>query len=136
MASKLRFIMPKFFSFSESRYFLVTGIGKDSEKIEVINTNGSVDTCGEPWEKMYPKDVSMATGDILTNKVVICGGAPYTKACFALAENLRWNQLAELKIARSGSAGIVIQDYLWVTGGYNEQADGNTILKTTEKVRT
>ena len=117
----------------------MTGSELKNGNIEIINsTNSKTKICSKNWSSRatYPRNVANATGGVFVDSVVICGGDPYTKTCFKIGIDLQWTKLSQLSIERFGSASIVIDDYLWVTGGDNGQAIGNTILKTSEKVST
>ena len=108
-----------------------------NENIEMVNSKSyKTSICSKGWSSKanYPRNVANATGGVFADKVIVCGGAPYVKACFKIGEDLQWTKLSDLSIERFGSSSIVIDDYLWVTGGDNGHAIGKTILRTSEKV--
>ena len=78
----------------------------------------------------YPiSDLTHATGGVLENIPIICGGysteenwddytitRTYRDECFTLFEG-NWVQETSMITPRVGAASVVINDTLWVTGG-------------------
>ena len=103
------------------------------KQVEILDQNGQPKKCTS--EKNFPTNLQRASGGLLYNQVVICGGytgSEYTNKCQRLGNNGQWSPFgAGLKVARSsaGSATVKIQgeDFLWITGGY----DSNPLLKST-----
>ena len=112
---------------TEKSYVLVTGSRTDNDKLEVIDKEGQTTVCSST---KFPTDVRWGTGGVLREeKVLICGGY-FTKECYIMGIEMRWTKHTDMKEFRYTPSSMVIQDYLWVTGGW----DGNKILETTEKI--
>ena len=61
----------------EKEYVLVTGSANDNDKMEVIDKKGKTTVCPS---KTFPEKVSSATGGVLEEHILICGGGfPATK---------------------------------------------------------
>jgi len=119
---------------TEKKYVLVTGSGNDADTMEVIDKEGKNTVCSSA---KYPKKWEHATGGVIDEKLLICGGEPrrlqypYPKECYIMGKDMTWSKHADMKAARWRASSTVIQDYLWVTGGIGE----NRIrLATTEKI--
>ena len=109
----------------------MTGDFYDNDKMEVIDKEGKTIVCSSG---KYPKKVRLATGGLLFDEnMLICGGGypPATKECHIMGKDMSWSKHADMKEARAWASGTVIQDYLWVTGGYNKY---KIRLDTTEKI--
>ena len=62
---------------TEKEYVLVTGSANDNDKMEVIDKKGKTTVCPS---KTFPEKVSSATGGVLEEHILICGGGfPATK---------------------------------------------------------
>ena len=126
--------MISFTFITETLHVLVTGYSDDADTIEVIDKDGKNTVCSSA---KYPKKVGYATGGVIDEKLLICGGEPrrlqypYPKECYIMGKDMTWSKHADMKAARLRASSTVIQDYLWVTGGVGE----NRIkLDTTEKI--
>ena len=81
------------------------------------------------WPK-FPKAVSAATGGLIENTVMICGGNEASDECYSLSSGKR-ALVTHLSVGRIEAASIVINDNtLWVTGGVG----GSAYLSSTEYV--
>ena len=68
----------------------------------------------------FPIDVDTATGGLIGDTVIICGGAgdDYVDECYSLTSE-KATLVTHMSVQRGWSASIVINDNtLWVTGGY------------------
>ena len=84
----------------------------------------------------FPIGVNAATGGLIENTVMICGGrvlGSISNKCYSLTSH-KATLVTHMSVARSYTASIVLNDNtLWVTGGYTD--DGySTALSSTEKV--
>ena len=123
--------MISFTFITEKKYVLVTGSGNDADTMEVIDKEGKNTVCSSA---KYPKKWEHATGGVIDEKLLICGGDPnwyYTKECYIMGKDMTWSKHADMKAARWKASSTVIQDYLWVTGGWDENGKR---LDTTEKI--
>ena len=82
---------------------------------EVISFEENHKVCPFHTIESYPIQVGSATGGILKDKIVICGGFDsvtkvHRSDCFALDENLEWLPYGQLQYAREGSASIVTEN--------------------------
>ena len=70
----------------------------------------------------FPIDVFEATGGLIGDTVIICGGSDmlsYVDECYSLTSE-KAKLVTHMSFARYGAASIVLDDNtLWVTGGYN-----------------
>ena len=72
-------------------------------------------------------DVEFATGGLLNTTSVICGGEDddqmVTDKCYAYGfkakQSRGWKNIVNMSEPRSFSSSIVIEDMIWITGGYN-----------------
>ena len=84
----------------------------------------------------FPIGVYAATGGLIENTVMICGGrigGSISDKCYSLTSQ-KATLVTHMSVARSYAASIVVNDKtLWVTGGSTD--DGySTALSSTEKV--
>ena len=100
---------------------LVTGYDSGNDRIEIIKSNGDVETCPQSFN--YPLDVHNAAGGYSNNEgsLSICGGydGSYRSECYKL-ENNKWEAAGNLIQASYGNGGAShITTGLWITGGYS-----------------
>ena len=114
---------------------LITGTGdKDDnepkmEVLDSLSSNATTTVC-QASTLAYPLDIHLATGALVGNEVVICGGGfPIPSSCYQLGQDKHWKLLGQMSTARYDSASVSVQNGLWITGGTDD--DGN-ILKSTE----
>ena len=121
--------MISFIFITEKSYVLVTGYDNDNDKMEVIDKDGKTTVCSSG---KFPNEVESATGGAFDEKLLICGGRRnVTKECHIMGKDMTWSKHADMKEARVSASSTVIQDYLWVTGGWDENGKR---LDTTEKI--
>ena len=100
--------------------------GESNLSPEVINLEGK--TCSRLPEK-YPKNVISAQGAFINDQVVICGGwvrEPYenVEECYTLKKgSTSWTLLGNLNSINSGSSSVVLNNKLYVIGGYGNFCD-------------
>ena len=89
---------------------------------EIINFEEDSKTCLNTL--IHPLEVGYATGSILMNTPVICGGfeGNRTNRCYKLIDN-DFVHFANMTHVRSSVASVPINNgtILWVTGGYSEK---------------
>ena len=79
----------------------------------------------------YPKQLQGATGQILDDKVIICGGYPTTNECFSLENGFTsFERITPMKEAKYYVKSAVTQGRIWITGGF----DGTTLYSSTEYI--
>ena len=78
----------------------------------------------------YPIEVYKATGGLVKQRPVICGGYPATSDCYTLKQGT-WQFLSSMSEKRKGASSAVLNDRLWVAGGKD---DGGNTLKSTEYI--
>ena len=99
---------------------VTTGINRDgthttSEIIDLTIKGGN--KC-ENWPK-FPISVSEATGGLIENNVLICGGydGRYIDECYSLS-NKKATFVTYMSVKRTDAASVVVNDdTLWITGG-------------------
>ena len=141
MHSDYSFVVYSFIGFS---YLLITGKAQNgsSRQGEVlsewkIHTMTSIRLCSGHFN--YPLDVAFATGGLLNSTAVICGGEDddlmVTDKCYSYVFKTKhsrgWKNLVNMSEPRSFSSSIVIDDMIWITGGYNKNHD---TLTSTEQI--
>ena len=100
--------------------------------MEVLDGTTNVTNVCASSSHQYPLQVWLASGALVNNNLVICGGVyPRTSSCYKFSHDHQWKSFAEMKTPRSGSASIPLPNGLWVTGGFG---DGGKNLKSTEFV--
>ena len=125
---------------------MVTGHGTHSSKIEIIDLANSTLFC-DPWVD-YPLDVYYATGQVVGNDVVVCGGKLHNSRgvvndCYKLGPKSA-EPWPNLSLARGESSTGVLNNSLMVVAGRstgsfvknvdfiseNEQKDGPNLPTT------
>ena len=105
----------------EFKHILVT-TGEDEEHqllsdTELISLNGSCTiSLGD-----YPKEQGIAavTGLMINDRVIVCGGYPYTNECYNLNKgDTDFKIFSSMQVMRAGASSINIQEKMWITGGY------------------
>ena len=117
--------------------FLITtgknyeGYQRDSKMIDLSIKGGS--NCKD-WPEL-PKDVDSATGGVIQDVVVICGGGISGKSfdeCFSLNSKPA-TLITHMSVNRKYAASLVIdKTKLWITGGLN--TDTYSILSSSEYI--
>ena len=85
----------------------------------------------------FPIGVSRATGGLIGDTVIICGGfaGSFVDECYSLTSE-KATLVTHLSVARHLPASIVLNDnILWVTGGYNLTYNYGEYLASTVYVR-
>ena len=112
------------FVLSEFKHILVT-TGKNIfwlSDSELISLN---DSCTISFED-YPKEegIAMATGLMIQDRVVVCGGATYdnyTNECYNIYNGETvFKNFSSMQAVRAGASSLNIQGKMWITGGYFE----------------
>jgi len=122
----------------EMKEILITGRNRydnryddNAPKMEVLDSassNATTKVCQASTFE-YPLDIYAATGALVGNDIVICGGYPAISSCHQLGLDKHWKLMAQMSIPRYASASVSVQNGLWITGGYD---DGDNTLKSTE----
>ena len=104
----------------------------------VIQPNGTTTTC-QPTSHKYPLDINSASGVLVGNTMVICGGRfdrfvrakhiKYYDDCFSFGEDNQWRNLSRMSTRRDDSAAISVTNGIWITGGVDSN---NEVLDSTE----
>ena len=108
------------FSFLEMSYALIAGNDQDdpksSQKTEVMYVNGTTRICHSSFN--YPENVQWISGGsfIKNNLIYVCGGLPYTSACYSLSNDFKWTNFANLTRPVFQTASVIAKNGLWVTG--------------------
>ena len=114
---------------------MITGSFGENEKMEVLDGSTNVTSVCASSSHQYPLDILGATGALVGNKIIVCGGRSNSNyneisSCYEFSHDHNWKILGEMKTKRYGSSSIPIPNGLWVTGGY----DGDKNLDSTEIV--
>ena len=81
-------------------YVLITGIDHENERMEILYKNGTTKIC-DSYDSRYPMNVRTATGGLLDNKLIVCGGDyPVNSACFSLGRDFKWTLLTYMATPR------------------------------------
>ena len=119
-----------------TKLLVTTGLpAQNGSKSEVIDLLYSNRVC-ERFED-FPEAIFEATGGLLLNKYpIICGGTPAYSThedegmnCFVLKYGETGLYKITLMENRTSSAGIVLADSFWVTGGLNKSHDSTEIIQ-------
>ena len=86
---------------------------------EVIDITDESKVCNNLGD--FPVLVSWATGGLVDEKPIVCGGVDatptYKKECYILEDNI-WKLLTSLNEPRTAASGTILNgDHLWITGG-------------------
>jgi hypothetical protein len=106
--------------------FLITtgenhdGYQRDSKMLDLSIKGGS--KCND-WAEL-PKDVLKATGGVIQDVVVICGGGTYGETfdeCYSL-NGKAITLITYMSVKRKYAASLVIEETkLWITGGFSSE---------------
>ena len=110
------------FVISGSLILVATGYGSSyTDKCQVIDVSSSTSCANLP---SYPYSMRYATGGVINNSPVICGGYRRSgspreqESCYRFNENSNsWNLHCKMTSRRYYHAASVIQDALFITGG-------------------
>ena len=94
------------------------------EVLDISTSNGTTKVC-QASTLAYPLDIRYATGAVVGNESVICGGS----SCYVLGQEKHWKLLGQMSTPRSSSASVPVANGLWITGGWN---DGSNNLNSTD----
>ena len=108
-----------------TKLLIITGKGSESTKSEIIDLADPDMKC-EPWDD-YPLDVYGASGKVVNDNVMICGGRDQkTKKimdkCYKLGPNST-EAMPNLATPSYGSSSGVLNNSLFITGGYKDSAN-------------
>ena len=109
----------------------VEGYQRDSRMLDLSIKGGS--NCKD-WAE-FPKDVLFATGGVVKDTVIVCGGFNYdiyesVDECYSL-DSKAATLITHMSAKRAYAASLVIDEKsLWITGGLN--SDINYILASSE----
>ena len=129
-------------SFTDIKYLMINGNSDYDEnviKMEAFDESRNITSVCASSSHQYPLDILYATGALVDQKVVICGGRenkvpyPKTSSCYKFSHDHQWKFLGNMSTPRYSHAAIPIPNGLWVTGGYD---DGDNDLKSTEIILT
>ena len=104
--------------------------GDESNLCEVINMADSTSSCNNL--PAYPLPLRISTGQVVNSLPIIAGGFTGNTVSNVYKfdkQSNSWLSLGNLKTARNQHSSTVLNDALWVIGGYNSQ-----YLKSTELV--
>ena len=106
--------------------------GRDSKGLSKVIDLNSTNKCS-PLPN-YPIRVFQASGATLNDSPVICGGRDemkdYRNECYIYNVTLnQWKLLARMNTERSKPRFVVVENALWIVGGFNNY---NSNLKNTE----
>ena len=122
------YILPHLFQGIFAAKLLVTGGFPNEAPNEVIDLKNENNHCNNIGDDLSGKFKYGTVGGLLNDQPVICGGAYIdTNQCYTVKDQgtLLSGTLHE---NRMFSASAVINDSLWITGGF----DGSSLSKTTE----
>ena len=105
-----------------TKVVVTTGNGFGAKNTEIINLEEASFRC---TVSQFPTSVSAATGGLVGNTPIICGGGigdNSQASCYSLKEDGAWKDEADLIAARrSASTGsVIIKNKLVIAGGYDE----------------
>jgi hypothetical protein len=129
------------FSFTGmTKILVVNGQEVGSNRIEIVDLSDPTNVCRPSFlEKEYPLDrVKAASGGLLTNVLMICGGKSFTNKtifddCFSITAENGLTTTAKLSQPRTLAASVVLNSTtLWLTGGFKTKS---TRTKSTEFVQ-
>ena len=107
------------------KLLVVTG-DRHTEIIDLLNTDI---TCDNPPD--YPYQVTQATGGLISNLPLVCGGntydGSYISKCFVIG-SYNTDEI-ELIHPRQASASLSLDDTLWITGSLTFSAGKNKDTK-------
>ena len=92
---------------------MVAGTEPNNRKMELID---STTNKKRVLQKKYKSKsfgnigVIMATGKVIFNHVLICGGYPFSKYCYQLGRECQWTKFANMSKVRIGAASIEMKD--------------------------
>ena len=98
----------------------------DQTTSEIVDLTIKKDNMCKNWPKL-PKDIHGATGGLVGNTVIICGGSyfysyPYSisiNECYSLTSQ-KVKLVTHMSVLRTSAASIVLNEtILWVTGGWS-----------------
>ena len=122
------------FSLAVTKFLIAIGYdGNPVSTSELIDLSLDDDDQCFNWVD-YPLELDGATGGLLGNTPLICGGesfGQYIDECYSLnGETSKF--VTKMSVKTSGAASIVLNEtILWITGGYN----GNVPLASSEYIR-
>lgn len=119
--------------FTGFKILITTGyrVGSNIASSEILNLNKSETWKCPDWPE-YPMAVQGATGGMIGEKPVICGGFPFTNQCYVMTAN-KSQFLTNMTSNRGYATSVNHQDYLWITGGYK---DNTNLISSTEKIKS
>ena len=91
----------------------MAGSEPNNRKVELIDstTNKSKVLQNKYESKSFGNiGTSLATGKVVHNHVVICGGYPFSKYCVKLERKCQWTHFATMSKVRIGAASIEMKD--------------------------
>ena len=110
---------------------VTTGFNRDffQTTSEIVDLTVKGDNMCNNWPNL-PIGVDGATGGLIGDTVIICGGSGYIDECYSLTSE-KATLVTHMSVGRYSAASIVINDNtLWVTGG----RFGGEYLASTEYV--
>jgi len=108
---------------SGTKVLVATGYGSGGKYTEIIDLEDASFNC---TLSHFPTSVHGATGGLVGDTPLICGGAvawqPPQKSCYSLKEDGDWKLESNLNLARYSAANgaVIINNKLVIAGGYNE----------------
>ena len=91
----------------------MAGSEPNNRKVELIDstTNKSKVLQNKYESKSFDNiGVDLATGKVVLNHVLICGGYPFSKYCVKLERECEWTHFANMSKVRIGAASIEMKD--------------------------
>ena len=91
---------------------MLAGSEPNNRKVELIDstTNKSKVLQNKYESKSGNIGVHMATGKVVLNHVLICGGYPFSKYCYKMEREGQWTLFANMRKERIGAASIEMKD--------------------------
>ncbi len=111
-------------SFCETKILVATGFGSDTRNTEIVDLEDASFQC---ILSQYPTSAYSATGGLVGNTALICGGGisggTYYNSCYSLKEDGAWklDESSDLNTARHHAANgyVIMNSKLVLAGGFN-----------------
>lgn len=120
-----------------SKLVMLTGFTFDGQThSEVLDLDDADNDCSNV-EMEFTEYLIGATGGLITNdSIIICGGETQSTGGQSDCYNVKKNstkKIGTMSIERVGAASLVVDDQLWITGGFDAQ---NNVYMSTELINS